>query len=188
MAVAAFPFRRDTASIGAAAQFLDNLPSAVMLCEPQNLVICYLNKASVQLLKSIEHVLPVKADQVLGSSIDIFHKNPSHQRRLLADPKNLPHTARIKAGDEILELNINAVRDARGAYAYVQLTWSVITKAVEHEEKTERLLQMIEEMPINVMTCTLDDFRIDFANRASRETLKRIEQYLPVKEIGRAHV
>ncbi|BAF87544.1 putative methyl-accepting chemotaxis protein [Azorhizobium caulinodans ORS 571] len=181
MAVAAFPFRRDTASIGAAAQFLDNLPSAVMLCEPQNLVICYLNKASVQLLKSIEHVLPVKADQVLGSSIDIFHKNPSHQRRLLADPKNLPHTARIKAGDEILELNINAVRDARGAYAYVQLTWSVITKAVEHEEKTERLLQMIEEMPINVMTCTLDDFRIDFANRASRETLKRIEQYLPVK-------
>ena len=30
---------------------------------------------------------------MIGQSIDIFHKKPEHQRRLLADPRNLPHTA-----------------------------------------------------------------------------------------------
>ncbi|WP_035716429.1 methyl-accepting chemotaxis protein [Azorhizobium doebereinerae] len=181
MSVSALNFRREPDGIGAGAQFLDHLPMAVMLCDPRTFTICYANQSSLKLLKTIEHVLPVKADKIVGASIDIFHKEPSHQRKLLADARNLPHRALIRTGGETLELQINAVMDARGGYRYAQLTWAVITHAVEQEQKTQRLLQMVEEMPINVMTCSLQDFRIDYANRASRETLRRIEQYLPIK-------
>lgn len=167
-------------SFDLATAYLDELPSAIMLCDPQTFLIAYANKSSVALLKTIQHVLPVKAEAIVGASIDIFHKAPAHQRKLLSDPKNLPHTAVIKAGDQILELKINAVRDARGGYRYAQLTWSVVTEILEQKKKAEHLLNMIEEMPINVMTCTLGDFRINYANRASLETLRRIEKHLPI--------
>ncbi len=151
-----------------------------MLCDPQSFLICYANKSSIALLKTIQHILPLPAEDIIGASIDVFHKAPAHQRKLLADPRNLPHTAVIRAGGEALELKINAVRDARGTYRYAQLSWSVVTQVLEQQRKTENLLNMIEEMPINVMTCTLGDFRINYANRASLETLRRIEQHLPI--------
>src|SRR5882672_3768714 len=73
---------------------LENIPTNVMLAD-RDFVITYVNPSSLKLLKTVERYLPVRADQVLGSSIDIFHKNPSYQHKLLADPKNLPHRANI---------------------------------------------------------------------------------------------
>ncbi len=182
MAIHAFAgtFLKRHDELGASAAFIDELPSAVMLCDPRTFLITYANKSSVALLKTIQHILPIKAEEIVGASIDVFHKAPAHQRKLLADPRNLPHTAVIKAADELLELKINAVHDARGVYRYAQLTWSVVTETVAQKKKAEHLLNMIEEMPINVMTCTLGDFRINYANRASLETLRRIEQHLPI--------
>ena len=37
-------------------------------------------------LKSVQDLLPVNADDMLGQCIDIFHKNPAHQRQLLGNP------------------------------------------------------------------------------------------------------
>ncbi len=181
MAVRALLNLNKAEGIGHAAAFLDDLPAAIMLCDPHTFIINYANASSLALLKSIEHVLPVKANSVVGSSIDIFHKVPGHQRKLLSDPRNLPHTAVIRTGGETLELRINAVCDARGVYRHAQLSWRVLTATLSQEQKTENLLQMIEEMPINVMTCTLGDFKVNYANRASVETLRRIEKHLPMK-------
>jgi methyl-accepting chemotaxis protein len=50
----------------------------------------------------------------LGQCIDIFHKNPEHQRKILADPSNLPYNAKIKLGDETLDLRVTAVNDENG--------------------------------------------------------------------------
>ena len=44
------------------------------------------SSASVKTLRSLEHLLPIKADQLIGQSIDIFHKRPEHQRKLIGDP------------------------------------------------------------------------------------------------------
>ena len=52
---------------------------------------------------------------MIGHSIDIFHKAPEHQRRILADPRNLPRTATINVGPELFELTCQ--RDARPATA-----------------------------------------------------------------------
>ena len=67
----------------------------MMYCD-LDLKIQYINPASTKTLKRLEQYLPIKADEMLGKSIDIFHKNPEHQRRLLADPRNLPHEAVIQ--------------------------------------------------------------------------------------------
>ena len=99
----------------------------------KDFVIRYLNAHSIRTLETIEHLLPVKASQVVGQSIDIFHKHPDHQRRILADPKNLPHKAVITLGPEKLELLVNALRDENGTYLGPMVTWSVVTEKIALE-------------------------------------------------------
>ena len=67
-------------------------------------------------LKGPEHLLPCKSDELLGQTIDIFHKAPEHQRKLLSDPANLPWRTNIQLGDEILNLEVSAIRNAEGDY------------------------------------------------------------------------
>lgn len=106
---------------------VDNMPINVMMCDTEDFKINYINQTSLNTLKTVEHLLPVKADQILGQSVDIFHKHPEHQRRVLADPNNMPHRAKIKLGTEILDLNVAAIRDKSGYYIGPMLSWSVIT-------------------------------------------------------------
>lgn len=162
-------------------QMLDNMPVNVMTCDPASFKITFVNRTSLETLRKLEHLLPVKADQILGQSVDIFHKDPSHQRRMLADPKHLPHRATIQLGDELLDLLVTPIHDREGAYISAMLTWSVVTQQLKAQAEMERLTQMIEDMPINVMMCDKTDFRINYLNKQSRETLRAIERLLPVK-------
>ena len=102
--------------------------------------IVYMNPASVQALRQLERLLPCRVDEILGRSIDIFHKNPEQQRRLLSDPRNLPHRASIKLGEEILDLNVSAIRDESGAYVGPMVTWEVITEQIRAREREQHLL------------------------------------------------
>jgi methyl-accepting chemotaxis protein len=160
---------------------IDGLPTNVMVCDLPDFTISYMNAATRETLKAIEAELPIPVDRMIGASIDIFHKRPEHQRRLLADPSNLPHKARIRLGAEVLDLHVTARLDRQGRYVGAVLTWSRVTEQVKAEAANERLLQMIQDMPINVMTCDLEDLRITFANRATIETLRSLEHLLPIK-------
>ena len=42
------------------------------------------------------------------------------------------------------------------------------------------LSDMIEQMPVNVMSCDLEEFKIDYANKSTMDTLKSIEHVLPI--------
>lgn len=106
---------------------VDNMPINVMMADPKTLEINYINRTSTETLRGIEHLLPVKADNMLGTCIDRFHKDPSHQRRILGDPKNLPYKSKIKLGSEILDLNVSAILDSSGYYIGPMVSWSVIT-------------------------------------------------------------
>lgn len=160
-------------------QMVEHMPVNVMLCELDEFRITYVNEATRTTLRKIEHVLPVTVDRLVGTSIDIFHKQPEHQRRMLRDPKNLPHKARITIGGETLDLLVTAIMDARGRYLYPMLTWSLVTDQVRVERETQRLLQMMDNMPTNVMMCDLD-FNITYINKTSLDTLKTLQSVLPI--------
>ncbi len=160
-------------------RLLNDMPISVMICELTDFKIIYINESTRRNLRKIEHVLPVKVDALLGQSIDIFHKNPQHQRRLLSDPKNLPHKARITIGGETLDLSVTAMIDSRGRYSGPMLTWELATEKARLEAETERLLQMLDNMPINVMMCD-SDFNIIYINKTSLATLGPLRHLLPV--------
>jgi methyl-accepting chemotaxis protein len=116
---------------------------------------------------------------MVGGSIDVFHKNPAHQRKMLADPRNLPHRARIRVGPETLSLLVTAMHDEHGRYIGPMLTWEVVTAQIEVEDRQKQLEQMVENAPINILFCDRD-LTIKFMNAASRQTLAKLQQYLPV--------
>ena len=161
-------------------QMVEDMPVNVLICDLDEFKITYANKASITTLKQLEHVLPAKADTIVGTCINVFHKDPSHQRKLLADPSNLPHTAIIEVGGESLDLLVTAITDADGNYVAPMLTWSVVTEKLKLDSEAARLAQMVEDMPVNVLTCDLEEFKINYANNASLATLKQLEHVLPV--------
>lgn len=108
---------------------LDQLPVNVMVCENTDWRIVYANKTSLETLRKMQDRLSLPVDRLIGQTMDIFHKNPQHQRQLLADPKNLPHHAKVQWGDETLDLRATAMYDKNGRYCGVMMTWSVATRA-----------------------------------------------------------
>ncbi|MFC3073503.1 putative bifunctional diguanylate cyclase/phosphodiesterase [Shinella pollutisoli] len=120
-------------------RMIDDMPVAVMTVDPESFDITYVNETSRSLIRSIEHLLTIKADDLIGSSIDVFHRRPEHQRGILSDPRNLPHNARINLGSEVLDLKVSAIIADDGAYLGPMLTWAIVTKEVEAERRIRQL-------------------------------------------------
>ena len=134
-------------------QMVDNMPINVMMADPNdNFRITYANKTSVATLTPLEHLLPIKAAELVGSSIDIFHKNPQHQQTLLRDPNNLPHSTKIKLGDETLALKVDAIKDENGAYIGPMLCWSIVTAQVRLADSFEKNIGGIVDVVASAST------------------------------------
>jgi methyl-accepting chemotaxis protein len=124
---------------------VENAPVNIMFADKEA-NIAYMNPSSKNTLQSIQQHLPISADQMVGHTIDVFHKNPAHQRKIIGDPKNLPHRAEIQVGPEILDLLVSPILDNNNEYLGPMVTWEVITE----KRKTENnVKEIIEELGIN---------------------------------------
>jgi len=124
-------------------QMIEDMPTNVMMCDTDDFKVTYMNKSTYKTLGSLEELLPVKVDDIVGNSIDVFHKNPEHQRAILADPANLPYSANIELGDEHLSLKVNAIQNKAGKYVGPMLIWSVITDQIELSEKVSAVVKNV---------------------------------------------
>ncbi len=96
--------------------------------------VTYVNKATVDLLtknaESFRKIWPnFDPSKIIGSNIDMFHKNPSHQRQMLSDPSRLPHRTDITVGELKFALNVGAVFDSQRKYVGNVLQWDNVTEA-----------------------------------------------------------
>ncbi len=106
-------------------RMVEDTPSNIILAD-KDFNITYVNPATIKNLTPLAHLLPITVDQLVGTNIDVFHKNPAHQRSILSNPKNLPYKAPIQLGENKLELMVNAVYDAKGEVAGTMVTWDFI--------------------------------------------------------------
>lgn len=123
---------------------MENAPFNILFAD-RDLILQYANPASLKTLKTLEQYLPVPADKMVGQCIDVFHKNPKHQRNLLGDPRNLPHKAQIQLGPEILDLDVSAIHDSAGDYTGAMVNWSVITEQIKMKGEVEEMARLEKE-------------------------------------------
>jgi methyl-accepting chemotaxis protein len=176
-----YSLKRRSPARGFDAALLDDLPAAVLMCDPQTGHIDYANARSRALFETIRQALPDAPEQLVGASLALFNLDLGLKGERLARHDLMPFHADVIIGGETLRFAIAPIRNARGDCVHAQAVWSVETAALAAEAKVRRLMQMVDQMPINVMTCSLDGFIVDYANRTSLDTLARIEQHLPIK-------
>ncbi len=160
---------------------MENAPVNVLFADKESFEITYANPSSINTLKTIEQHLPIRVDQLMGQCIDIFHKNPAHQRKLLSDPANLPHSTQIQVGPEVLDLLVSAIYDENKNYLGPMVTWDVVTQKLKTENEVAKVNSMMENAPINVLFADIETLKITYINPASTKTLKTIEEHLPVR-------
>jgi methyl-accepting chemotaxis protein len=111
--------------------------SAALMMVDRDLTIIQMNDATVALLKANEAAFAkafpgARLDQMIGTSIDIFHKDPRHQRQMLATPRPQPHIAEISVGDLRFALRVMSVIDRAGDYVGNVLEWNDVTELRKH--------------------------------------------------------
>ncbi|MFQ5451214.1 MAG: methyl-accepting chemotaxis protein [Nitrospinaceae bacterium] len=157
---------------------MENTPIGAIFAD-RDLKIQFMNEASNKILQKIEAHLPVGAGDVLGQSIDIFHKNPESQRRLLSDPANLPHQSLIHVGPEVLDLTVSAVYDQNHNYLGPMISWEIVTEKVQSETRMALVAGMVENNPSNMMYAD-KDLNLQYINPAGIKVLNGLRQYLKV--------
>ena len=105
---------------------LNAISSGVMVADKDRNII-YANPAVYNLLKKYEAdirtVLPhFSADNLVGQNIDQFHKDPGHQRRILADLR-APMSSSIVVGDVNFDLKLTPLLDAQGNPNGAMVEW-----------------------------------------------------------------
>ena len=106
--------------------------SVAMMMIDRDFMVTNVNKATKDLLtqntETFREIWPnFNAETIVGSCIDIFHKNPAHQRQLLSDPSRLPYQTDITVGDFKFALSVGGVFDADGNYVGNTLEWADVT-------------------------------------------------------------
>ena len=127
---------------------LDGVQTAIMMVD-RDLNITYVNHGTRKLLRdnaeSFQKIWPAfDPEHIIGQCIDQFHKDPSHQRRLLANPGNLPYQADISVGELKFSLTVTAQMDAQGHYIGNTLEWCNVTELRKHEEANAKYKSIIE--------------------------------------------
>jgi len=150
----------------------------------------YVNSATMRLLEKHEATFAATwpgfvadKDKVLGTCIDVFHKDPSHQRKLLDDPNNLPYSTDIRIADLIIELNVTAILDPKGEYIGNSLEWQDVTEARAQENKAVQLQGAIDQSATATMLIDRD-FNITYANESTMALLKEHEDTFASKWPG----
>lgn len=155
---------------------VDGAQTAMMMID-RDLNITYTNEATSELMQ--QHGEALKAlfpgfdpRSLVGANIDIFHKNPAHQRQLLANPGNLPFETDIVVGPLTFHIRVSAIHDLEGNYVGNTLEWADVTELRVSEVEVSRLKSAVEGAGTALMLCD-QNLDITFVNPAVVEMLSK---------------
>jgi len=125
-------------------QALDTVSANVMVADAGRDII-YMNSAVTETLTNAESDLRkdlsnFSVNNLIGNSIDVFHKNPEHQKRLL---ENLTgeHVADIVVGGRHMNLVVNPINNDQNERIGTVVEWTDRTNEVAIEIEIDTLVE-----------------------------------------------
>jgi methyl-accepting chemotaxis protein len=123
---------------------LDKCSTNVMIANDKNEIV-YMNESVSTMLTGNEAELrkslpQFDARKLIGANIDVFHKNPAHQRNLLAHLKGT-HSTQIKVGELYFGLVANPIIDASGERVGSVVEWKDRTAEVAVEKEVSGIVE-----------------------------------------------
>nr|WP_305040892.1 methyl-accepting chemotaxis protein [Glaciecola sp. MH2013] len=122
---------------------LDSSSTNIMIADA-NRDIIYMNRSQVVMMKEAESdlrkVLPhFDASDIIGNSMDRFHKDPSHQRGLL-DRLTEAHTSEITVGARHFRLTANPIMSKDNERIGTVVEWLDRTKEIRAEQEIAQMV------------------------------------------------
>ncbi|MGE5198512.1 MAG: methyl-accepting chemotaxis protein, partial [Rhodospirillaceae bacterium] len=105
---------------------------AAMLLADRDFNITLTNDAFDNIIREktgdFRETLPgVDLETLVGRSIDVFHRDPERNRRMLTAPGALPMVTDIRIGQGVHQLRVNGVHDETGEIAGYVIEWTDVT-------------------------------------------------------------
>jgi len=170
---------------------LDSVNASVMMAD-DDLNIIYINQAAQDMMKEAEPELKnlitgFSADNLLGKNIDTFHKDPSHQRRLLGSLKDTYETE-LDLGSLQFNIVANPVFTEDGTHAGTVVEWENRTALVAAEKANAEMAEIaaveaaensrikiaLDNVSSNVMMAD-NDLNIIYMNNSVQKMMKDAE-------------
>ncbi len=128
-------------------QALDNVQSCVMVAN-NDLEIIYMNNTVSAMFNNAEADIRTQlpnfdSRKLLGSNIDQFHKNPAHQRGLLAN-LNTTFSSALVIGGRHMNIVANPVRNDEGERIGIVVEWLDRTREVKVEQEIEDIVESVK--------------------------------------------
>jgi len=122
---------------------LDGITSNVMVADNQRNII-YINPAVLAMMKhaesDIRKALPkFDAGKLLGTNMDVFHKNPAHQQQLLGALSST-FRSEIHVGGCTFDLIVNPISDEHGQRIGSVVEWKDRTAEVAIEQEVAKVV------------------------------------------------
>ncbi|KZN29950.1 hypothetical protein N474_03380 [Pseudoalteromonas luteoviolacea CPMOR-2] len=159
----------------------------IMVADSDNNIV-YMNDSVTSMLRKNEHQLRqdlpnFNVATTIGSNIDMFHANPSHQRNLLANLRDVYKT-QITVSGLTFDLIATPVFDDDNNRIATLVEWGDLTEqlAIEKKQKDEaaknaRISSALNVCQANVMLAD-DDFNIVYTNQSVTQMLRKNEAKL----------
>lgn len=161
---------------------LDALQANVMIADA-GFNIVYMNPSVIELLKKAESDLKkdlprFSVDKLIGSNIDVFHKNPSHQRNMLNSLRNR-HSATIRVGGLIFDLVVTPLMNREKLAGFV----------VEWADAKARLLNVDYAAQIAAISRSqaIIEFDVDGNIMGANENFLKLMGYSTAELVGKNH-
>ncbi|MEQ8408478.1 MAG: methyl-accepting chemotaxis protein [Gammaproteobacteria bacterium] len=163
---------------------LDVVSSKVMMADENNQII-YANDAVLDMLRDAESDLREQlpnfsADKIVGSNIDVFHKNPHHQASLLTSLRGR-FESQIKIGRRSYLLIANPVHDENGMRLGTVVEWNDRLTEVAFEEAVDGVISAAAEGDLSGRI-ELDNTAGEFIHKISNGINRLLETFENVIE------
>lgn len=131
---------------------LDSVTTNVMIANKDG-IITYLNDSLLSMFRrnedKLRKVMPqFNIKSLIGANIDVFHKNPAHQRGLVHN-LSVPHRAKIEVGGLVFSLIASPVMDAQGERLGTVVEWKDLTEEVGTEIEVTNIVNAASEGDFN---------------------------------------
>jgi len=123
---------------------LDQVSGSVMIAD-SDYNIFYINNKAHELMQDAEEDfrkdLPnFKASELMGACIDVFHKDPSHQRHLLDGLKTTYRSKDMNIGGRVMQVIANPVVDEQGRRIATVVEWIDRTEEARVEAEVQGIV------------------------------------------------
>jgi len=123
---------------------LENVSTGVMIADTSRTIV-YANKTAASILRAAESEIRklapgFNADELVGKNIDVFHRNPVHQARLLSE-FTTTYAANLEIGERFMTVTANPVINEKGERLGSVAEWKDRTAEVMVEREAAGIVE-----------------------------------------------